>query len=498
MKSSSRSLPRALEIGAQIVMGLALLTLPFTSLPALSKPMGGTTVAPLSIVFLLLLAVGWLPVYILKGGSLPREFRPFLIFVAVALIASAAAFFLPIPPYKSHTVTDAELKALFTFAIGCAAYFVIAIWHREPGQFKIALWMLNLGGALILVWSFIELYFVLFKHGQYADSLVLIQRLLSSRDLFDPGFRDRVGGFTYEPSWLAHQLNVVYIPYWLAATVTGYSTARKFRRLSLENLLLLGGVAIMYFTASRVGLVAFLLVLAYMAYRLNLRLIAWLEGRIQLRLRDRTAQVRERLRISTRILLTAGLLAVYVGAFFAGLYLLPLINHRFGDLTRSLAYLSNPLEFAYQVGFAERVVYWASGWSLFARYPILGVGLGNAGFYFTQFLPNLSYHLGEILTLIYQAPDLPNIKSMWMRLLAETGLVGFSFFVAWQYQLWQAAHFLRSNSGRILRTLGWMGAFALVAFLAEGFSIDSFALPYLWVSTGLLTAAVLLARRESK
>jgi hypothetical protein len=70
-------------------------------------------------------------------------------------------------------------------------------------------------------------------------------------------------------------------------------------------------------------------------------------------------------------------------------------------------------------------------------------------------------------------------------------------FAAWQVALWQGSKFLRTNGSLLLRTLGWLGAFALIAFLAEGFSIDSFALPYLWISTGLLTAASVLARRQT-
>jgi hypothetical protein len=33
-----------------------------------------------------------------------------------------------------------------------------------------------------------------------------------------------------------------------------------------------------------------------------------------------------------------------------------------------------------------------------------------------------------------------------------------------------------------------MGLFMLVALIAEEFSVDSFALPYLWFSMGLVTA----------
>jgi hypothetical protein len=128
---------------------------------------------------------------------------------------------------------------------------------------------------------------------------------------------------------------------------------------------------------------------------------------------------------------------------------------------------------------------------------LLGVGLGNNGFFFLQHMPNLSYRLPEIVNLAFLSNTLPNIKSFWVRLLAETGLIGFSLFSVWQVVLWRGAAFLRSNRSVLLRTLGWMGAFAILAFLLEGMSIDSFALPYLWFALGLLTAASALARQEN-
>jgi hypothetical protein len=36
--------------------------------------------------------------------------------------------------------------------------------------------------------------------------------------------------------------------------------------------------------------------------------------------------------------------------------------------------------------------------------------------------------------------------------------------------------------------MGFMGIFMLAALIIEEFSVDSFALPYLWFSMGLVTA----------
>jgi hypothetical protein len=79
---------------------------------------------------------------------------------------------------------------------------------------------------------------------------------------------------------------------------------------------------------------------------------------------------------------------------------------------------------------------------------------------------------------------------MWIRIFTETGLIGMAFFSGWLYTLWSSAKITESSPNRQTKTIALAGQLALVAFLIEGFSIDSFALPYLWVAAGLATAGV--------
>ena len=102
------------------------------------------------------------------------------------------------------------------------------------------------------------------------------------------------------------------------------------------------------------------------------------------------------------------------------------------------------------------------------------------------------------MDVYYRASAIPNIKSLWVRLLAETGIVGFAAFLSWFYVLYKSSRFLKSASDPLFRTIGWAGLFVLIAFLAEGFSTDTFALPYLWVSLGMVSAASALWRASLK
>ena len=113
----------------------------------------------------------------------------------------------------------------------------------------------------------------------------------------------------------------------------------------------------------------------------------------------------------------------------------------------------------------------------------------DAGYHLPQSLNDYAYRLVEVRSLLYHSNTLLNIKSLWIRILAESGIFGFTFFFVW---------YLRSLLGDLLHlqeqdtlkcTAAWMGCFALLAVTLEGFSLDTFALPYLWFSTGLAAGA---------
>ena len=478
---------RILEYGGLGLLLLTVLLLPITSLPLLSSRMGGTLVSPPAIITVMLAAPIWLLLLILRRLSLPREALPWLAFCGAVVLSSALAFFLPLPPYRSFTPLEAETSAVITFVISAVFYLLFASWLREPRDFAWILRAVNLGGMLILAWSLAQLYVVLVQDGNYPGLMVRMHSWISIRSLGDRIFTLRLTGLAFEPSWLAHQLNLVYLPLWLGATISGYSSFRKVLRLSLENVLLILGLIVLVFTYSRIGLLAILLALAYGIFQASRSAVRWLRAWL----------IRHNWPASPWLgpLLGLGLALIYVLAVLALLSILSRSDPRIARLLSMDGLPANLLDFAAQVDFAERVLYWMNGWQVFARYPFLGVGLGNAGFFFREHLPAVGLRFPEISQILNQALFLPNIKSFWVRLLAETGLLGTSLFLSWYLLLWTSSRNLAAQPSALMRALGWMGSLSLITFLAEGFSVDSFALPYLWVSLGLLTAASALARK---
>jgi hypothetical protein len=367
-----------------------------------------------------------------------------------------------------------------------AAFFVPAAWlSSDRAKFRRTLQIINLGGVVLLIWSLIQAVFVLTHRDHFPLELELFQRLFSVRQ-GTPLIVGRISGFAYEPSWLAHQLNIIYLPLWLSATFHGYSVYRwRLWRISLENLLLVAGVFVLFLSFSRVGWLSFLLVLMLSSLALTLRLAQRLHGRL---LPGVGGQKVSKLGLS--ITLALALLVVYILAIVGLVYAGAKYEARLARiLNRNILNANNLYEVLNNLEFAERVIYWETGLRTLEGHPLFGVGLGNSGFFFSQNVPDFGWMLPEVTRILNYQAFIPNTKSLWVRILAETGLVGFAIFLSWYYLLYQSGLLVRRNPDPLLKTVGVAGLFMLTAFFTEGFSMDSFALPYFWLAAGMLAAA---------
>lgn len=492
-------LKRLGRLTLDIAWAAVVLLLPITSLPLLSRLMGGAMVAPASVVPLVWLALFWFVFYLINKGRIPRESLPFLFFITVALIASALSFFLNIPSFRGDSVLDSVVSGLLTLSVGAAFYLVTATWlSKSPARMTWTLKLVSIGGAVLLLWALTQAVFIFLFHSKYPGLLLSFQQFFSTRSLF----LGRITGFAFEPSWLAHQLNLTYLPFWLAATLTGWSAFRfRLWRISIENILLAVGVSVLLLS-SRVGVLSFLLVLAFLGVYYNFRLARRVQQWSLRRLPKSSFLGKVAPGILTIVILLV-FLTLYVLGAIALVYGLSFVDPRLArvfipsSLASWKALFSNVYRLANYLSFAERYVYWTAGWRIFNLHPLLGVGLGNAGFYFRDLLPSYGWNLPEVMDTFYRVSALPNIKSFWVRLLAETGIAGFASFITWFYVLFRSSWLSRLNKTPLLRMVGWAGLFVLIAFVFEGFSIDTFALPYLWFSLGIVSAAGALTRSAS-
>jgi hypothetical protein len=481
---------RLVSTGRVYFWALLLLLLPVTSMPLVKTLVRSSTVASPSILPLAALVLVWLLPFIAGRGKLPGQSRPLFGFLCVAVLSCCAAVFLSIPTFKNIPVLSEELKALITLLIGLGYYLVTSTWVSTQDRFQMSLRWINYGGLLVIIWSMFQAV-AWFGFHRYPDWMRNFQDLLS----LGPLYRQRVAGFALEPSWFAHQMNMLYLPLWLAATVRR-TTSHRFSLLglTLENLLLVGGIGCLVLSFSRVGLLAFCAVLTYLFLRLNL----WLVGKLRAWL-----VAHFRWSTSRRILLSAGvgsvLLFFYVGGLVGGLWVYSRVYPPMASVFKIDFWKSSGfLVYANKLQFGERAAYWQAGWNIFNDHPWLGVGLGNAGYLFQEQLPAYAWQMTEVRTLMYRTDALPNTKNLWTRLLSETGILGFAFFVTWLYLMFQSARMLQRSPQPLLQMSGLVGIFVLIGILFEGFSIDSFAMPYYWISFGLVTASFRMLKNRSE
>lgn len=140
----------------------------------------------------------------------------------------------------------------------------------------------------------------------------------------------------------------------------------------------------------------------------------------------------------------------------------------------------------------SRVAYAWGAIQEFQDHPWTGVGLGASGFYIYQNLPDWALTtVPEIARQLSPTTYLyPNPKNLYVRLLAETGLLGFVLFVAFQlFILGNILTALQMQAG-VNRFLGIAGLFAWLAILLYCFTQDSFAFPNLWINLGIISSLV--------
>lgn len=490
----------------EVLWAVALIGLPLTTFPAFASRTGAIVTPFSGAPMLLLLAVWLLPALFLRRKRLPAESWPLFLFVLVALLSSAAAFFYEIPTLKGTTVFKAELRAFSTLGIGLAFYLVCAAWPQDSPRLRKSLQWIHIGGALMILWTFSQVWYILAGADNYPAWLLKIQlQLVIKPDYFF--FRgNRTSGLAYEASWFGHQLATLYFPLWLAATFRRKSSFNvRFLGLSVENILLALGLVEFVMSAPRISLLSLLLMWVTLLLIFNLWLVRFLTRWITSRQRSAPSRL---LRVGLPLGISVGLLASYLlivmGAIFfisqrdARLALLLSQPPSFEEIGLLASLDENTIiSVGARLAFLERVVYWLTGWHTFAEYPWLGVGLGNSGFFFSQNVPAEGWLSYEIRNVLHLAGGVPNIKSFWVRLLAETGIVGFYVFAGWLYLLGKSAQLLRRSPDPTHQIIALAGLLTLVAFLSEGFSIDSFAMPYLWVNAGLLSAAALGFRKSA-
>jgi O-antigen ligase len=461
---------------ARILWAGALLALPITSFryfPGLGET---TYVRPLAFYPLVLL----LPLLLLQllrnkiKSPWPGSMIVLGVFLLVLLAATVfGAQHAPLE-LRGQSYWGRAIRAWATVLIGLS-FFVAAVWmNRDENDLKFSVRWLLAGFVLDIAWSGVQalafytplLQKVTVTHWQLAFSM---------RELVKT---DRVSGLAYEPAWLAGQIATVYLPWLLAAVLT----RTHFTRFKWLEALLLGlGGLLLLATYSRGGLVT-----ALGAATLTFLLVGgdtlragwgWFLSGFQ-----RSGRVAQRWlsAVGLRFGMILLILATVAGAIlFLGQkgYIARLWNTQAESLE----------EFVIENSAGARAAYNWSGLATYDEHPWLGVGMGASGFYMYDNLPNWALTtVPEIARQLAPSNRLyPNPKNMYVRVLAEGGLLGFALFLAFLLGLLgDALSFLRKPG--LMRFLGIAGLCSWLAISLYNVTQDSFATPNIWINLGIL------------
>jgi O-antigen ligase len=471
---------------------MLLVSIPVTSFPYFPLPRAfvETLVRPLGLYPLggLILLEAFVPDP--AGRKLPRVLAPSLAFAAVAIASTALALLDPALSLRDQVPLSRALRGVITLAIGLA--FLLASlrmatsWKRILASVR---WLL-VGLSVSVAWGLLQGSRLLFRWPYYAP-LNAVQRLFSTWDLNET----RVTGLSYEPSWFADQLAVLFFPLLLASLLTGaHVLLRRKGGWLLEVALLSGGLIGLALSYSRGGVLTLALSTALgLVVALAVRwsdLLGWL----RLVARRRTNEHRRRwiaaFRVSLGLMAAAAIVVAAVGLVSRDWY--------FSRVWENLGKIGDLPAYFLALGASTRYALAAAAWRVFGEHPVLGVGLGQSGFYLFDRLPDWALERNPEMAfmLLPSSWTFPNPKNLWVRLLAETGLAGSLFFVVFLVLLAAGSLTLLSRRSLESRLIGLYGVIALPAVLLSGISLDSFALPTMWIALGLIASGIEVLKTE--
>ncbi|WKZ47406.1 MAG: O-antigen ligase family protein [Anaerolineales bacterium] len=459
----------------RFLWGAALFALPVTSFRYFPGMGEGTLVRPLAFYPIALL-LPILLIQLLRGKTtFPRAgaLTPLVGFGLAVLLASSFGAWLDPLPLRGQDYFGRIIRAWATLIIG-VSFFIAAVWmNRNEDDLKFSVKWILAGFIMDVAWSGVQalafytpiLPKVTVTHWQLAFSM---------RELVKT---NRVSGMAYEPAWLAGQIATVYLPWLFASLLTGV----RLTRFKWLEIILLGFAGLLVLaTYSRGGLLT-----AGAATALTFLLV----GRGEFRNAWKWLT-------SKSLTLRFGVLILILGALVgSGLFLAQkgYIARLFESDAESVE------EFVVENSAGARSAYLVSALGVYEESPIFGVGLGASGFYMYDRLPDWSLTVvPEIAKQLNPESRLyPNPKNMYARLLAETGLIGFILFIAFQFSLLGDSLIALRGASPLARYLGIAGLFSWIALAIYNITQDSFATPNLWINLGIV-AGVTAFGIESK
>jgi O-antigen ligase len=454
----------------RILWAAALLTLPITSFRWFPFLGDETLVRPLALYPLALL----LPLLLIQAFRKKVDLNltgAFVALGALLLFIFAATSFgtLIVPiPLRGQEYFGRAIRALATLVIGLV-FFISAAWmNKNEADLRFSVQWILAGLCLDIAWSSLQAV-TFYTHLLKKEMVTHWQLAFSMRELVRT---NRISGLAYEPAWLAGQLATLFIPFLFAAVLTNF---RITRFKWLEPILLACSLLVLLATYSRGGLLITAAAAGFTFLFLGRDVIraiwAWFMGGFRGGRHD----------VLLRAAIVVALFGVFAGAFLflsQKNFFRRLWETNAGTLSQYLVDINAGARGAYSIG----------ALAAFDQHPWSGTGLGASGFYIYQNLPDWAQTtVPEIAKQLDPGSRLyPNPKNLYVRLLAETGLIGFILFLAFQLYMLGDMLALFQRVETWARFAATAGVFAWLAITFYNFTQDSLTTPNIWLVPGIL------------
>jgi hypothetical protein len=468
MMSTWLSLDR-LEKYLKIMWGIVLFTLPVTSFRWLPEVMGTTEVRPLAFYPLVLLGPALL-VYLWrtrKNFRWPVQTTTLVVFLMVVMISTLLGGLYAPLDLRGHDYWSWALRAWLSLGIGMGFFWVAILLSRSEEFFRSSLKWMYASLAVTIVWGVVQAAAIHTPLLDF-DTVNSIQQSFSIRGMVDK----RISGFTFEPSWLADQVVIFYFPWLFAALLTGF---RLTKNRWLEPALLLGSVGILLMTYSRSGIIGLLISVAAVMLTVGRGILvaiwSWFWAPLV------STEIKGKW---TRLLIILLVIAVLASAFwwlnreeyFASIW-------QFGGD-------KNLIEYVTSIYAAPRLAYIVGGFKIFNLHPWFGVGLGGSSFYLFDNLPN--WALVDPYEIARQvSPDnstMPNVRNLLVRLLSETGIVGFWMYMAFMFSILGTVRRMFLSRKQVMVYASVAGLSIWLSVLIRQLTLSTLTSPTIWISLG--------------
>ena len=286
----------------------------------------------------------------------------------------------------------------------------------------------------------------------------------------------RISGLAFEPSWFADQLVILYFPWLFAGFVFNTGIAKK-KYLDWLAMILL--IILLVFTYSRSGIMN--LGISVVITLLLTGRVWWpsLRKNIKFFFTNNSNRVFRNIKIAGLVLLVIVIGLIFIFAMSKYDYFANILNFDEGETL--FDYLIN-------ISIGPRVGYAISAFEVYEENSVFGVGLGASGlhmyFHFPDWLKTFSMETEHYFDPAYSI--IPNPKNLYIKLLSETGIIGFWLFISFHIAVLGQCLKLFVSKDQFRKQAGFVGILFWFLLSIRFFTMDSFASPVVWVNMGIL------------